>query len=251
MSRPHTRFYLVMAFALSIITVWGFSQTYFAPLLLNKPSAFGGQISDLPWIVHVHGWSFFLWYLLLVFQASLINRSNIRLHRRTGAFSIGLVVIMVITGLIIIPINIHLTLEPGSPPVWRLFGLVILSTLFLFSVFYALALKNRKRPQYHKRFMLVASAAPLGAAVFRVFLSVFGPNQWNIPAGILATNLILVAGILNDRRTHGRVHPVYWVGLSACLITETLFFYLPHSPVGAVVLEALATIGGKLLFLYV
>lgn len=250
MRRPQSRFYLLTAVALLLITVWGFSHTYFAPLLFDRPSAFGGRVSGLPAVVHVHGWSFFLWYVLLVVQAGLIRASKIRTHRLLGATSIALAAIMVLSGLIIIPVNIYQAMELGGPPIWRLFGLAIFSTLILFVLFYVLALRNRRRPEFHKRYMLQAGVPALGAAVFRILLSLLGPWRWGIPAGILLTNLVIVAGIVRDRRIEGRVHPVYWFGLTASLAIELLFLALPHTPIGGSILECLSALGEQLMFLY-
>lgn len=244
-----SRFYLAMALAMNVVTFWGFSGTYFAPLL-SKESAFGGNVADLPAIVHLHGLSFFLWYLVLLWQAALIFKSNHRLHRRTGMFSVGLVAVMTITGLIIIPVNIYNESQTSGPPIWTLFGPVILSTLFLFVGYYTLALLNRKRPDRHKRYMILASAPALGAAVFRILLSILGPNLWNIPAGLFLTNAFIVAGMLHDRRVDGRVHKVYWIGIAVCLTVEVLLIALPHTPIGKALLRVLAVIGENVRFLY-
>ncbi len=243
------RFYVLMAATMVVITFWGFAETYFAPLF-SEESAFGGQVSDLPFLVHLHGWSFFLWYLLVLYQATLIAGARRALHRRIGAFSVALVGVMTITGLIIIPVNVYNEATIEGPPIWTLFGPVILSTLFLFVAYYALALRNRKQPALHKRYMILAGIPALGAAVFRIFLSLLGPNMLNIPAGILATNGLIVAAMIYDRRTEGRVHRVYWVGLAVCLTVEMLFMGLPHTPPGEILHNALREIGQRLLFLY-
>ena len=247
--KERSRFYLVTAIAMNVVMFWGFSQTYFAPLLSGQ-SAFGGNVSDLPFLVHLHGWSFFLWYLLLLWQAVLIRRSHHRLHRRTGILSIGLVAIMTLTGFVVMVVNIHQSLQPGEPPLWRLFGPVILAVLFLFLGFYVAAVRRTRQPEVHKRYMLVASAAGLGAATFRILLMIFGPNFWNIPAGILMTNLFIVAGMLRDRHIDGRVHKAYWVGLIVCVLVEIAFFVLPHTAIGTVIIEILGATGAMLRFLY-
>ena len=244
-----SRFYVLMAATMVVITFWGFAETYFAPLFAEE-SAFGGQVSDLPFVVHLHGWSFFLWYLLVLCQATLIAGARRALHRRIGTFSVALVGVMTITGLIIIPVNVYNEATIDGPPIWTLFGPVILSTLFLFVAYYALAVRNRNRPALHKRYMILAGIPALGAAVFRIFLSLLGPHMLNIPAGILATNGLIVAAMIYDRRTEGRVHRVYWVGLAVCLTVELLFMGLPHTPPGKILHGALQEIGHGLLFLY-
>jgi hypothetical protein len=120
----------------------------------------------------------------------------------------------------------------------------------LFVVFYTLAIRNRKRSDFHKRYIVVASAAVLGAAAFRVLMGILGPNLGNIPAGILLTNIAIIAGMLHDRHVDGKVHRVYWIGLLVCVGTELLFLALPHTAIGQAYLQLLAGIGAHLKFLY-
>lgn len=60
MRAPGTRtsFYLWIAVAMSVTAFAGFSFTYFEPL-------FRGEYPRVSPLVHVHGWTFFAWYLLL------------------------------------------------------------------------------------------------------------------------------------------------------------------------------------------
>ena len=117
-------------------------------------------------------------------------------------------------------------------------------------VYYVLALRNRRSGDFHKRYILVASAVGLGAAVFRVLLSLVGPNQWNIPAGLLLTNAFIVAGMFHDRITLGRVHRVYRIALPVCIAVELLTLALPHTAPGQALLNLLAATGEFLAFLY-
>jgi hypothetical protein len=248
-TRSANRFYFVAAISLLFITLWGFSATYFAPLL-NKTSAFGGRVTDLPMIVHVHGWSFFLWYLLLVTQAGLIHRRSVRLHRRLGAVSVVLAAIMVLSGIITITYNVHLTMDRNGPPIWSTGGLAIFATLVLFVVFYGQGIKHRTQPEVHKRLMLMAGIPALGAAVGRILFVAFAPQPMNIPAGILLTNLLIFAAMIYDKTAIGSVHEVYWKGLAVCLFTETLALALPYLAPGEHVLASFAFIGRHLSMFY-
>jgi|GEM_PF-516323 len=240
-----TRFYLTAAIVLLLITLWGFSATYFAPLF-GHTSAFGGRVADLPLIVHVHGWSFFLWYVLLITQTTLIRRRRVRAHRRLGISSVVLAAVMVLSGIITIAFNIHLTMENQGPPVWRTGGLGIFSTLVLFVLFYGLGIKNRTRAEVHKRLMLMAAVPALGAAVGRILLVAFAPLPMNVAAGILLTNLLIVAAMAYDKIVHGRVHPVYCAGLAVCLLTEMIALALPHTTPGESVLGVFSSVGSYL-----
>lgn len=239
------RFYLNAAIALLLITLWGFSATYFAPLL-GRASAFGGRVADLPPIVHVHGWSFLLWYALLITQAVLIRRRNVHLHRRLGMTSVALAAVMVVSGIITIAFNIHLTMENQGPPVWRTGGLAIFSTLVLFVLFYGLGIRYRARADVHKRLMLLAGIPALGAAVSRILLVVLAPLPMNVAAGILLTNLVIVVAMAYDWIVQGRVHRVYYAGMAVCLAMETIALALPHTALGEPILQVFSSAGRHL-----
>jgi hypothetical protein len=244
------RFYLVTVGLMALVCFWGFTQTYFISLLLGRPSAFGGLASNLPLIVHAHGWSFFAWYLLMVVQVTLVAGRRVKLHRTLGSLSLVVVVAMVLSGVAVLVINAHLAAGPDAPPLFRFFGQIILATLVLFTVYYALAISQRRNAEHHKRWMLSAGAVGLGAAMFRVLLGWFGPIPLNVPLGILLCNAFIVAGMIHDRLILGRVHPVYWISLPVAVGVELSFLALPHTAAGAWLQDGLARLGEVLLFLY-
>lgn len=92
---------------------------------------------------------------------------------RLGRFSIGLVVLMALTGVLVLTVLVEEATRNGEPLVWLLYGPLILSNLILFVSFYAagivMALKHRL--EAHKRLIIVASAIGLGAGFFRLVSS--------------------------------------------------------------------------------
>ena len=66
--------YLWMCLALSGTAFFGFSLAYFGPM-------FAGSYPEVSPAVHVHGWSFFAWYLLLPLQAGLVRARRVQVHR--------------------------------------------------------------------------------------------------------------------------------------------------------------------------
>lgn len=243
------RFYLLVAVVLLLTVIWGFSATYFAPLF-GQGSAFGGRIAQLPVIVHLHGWSFFLWYALVVVQTSLIRLRSVSIHRRLGVASLLLVSIMVFTGFVTIAFNIHLTLEHEGPPVWRLYGLAIFMTLVLFVLCYVLAIQYRSDAPMHKRLMLMAAVPAVSSALFRIFLSTIGPNQWNIPVSMMLPALVIGAGMIHDHHVHGRVHWVYLIGLPVFILVQVVAMLAPHTIAGTAVLGIFSDVGELLSVIY-
>lgn len=238
-------FFPAIAMSMTIAAYAGFTFTYFGPMLSE-------QYQPAGYPLHVHGWSFFLWYLLLPIQAVLIARGKPSIHRVLGFLSIGLVTLMTATGVIVLTVRVEEAVRNGGPEVWLLYGPLILSNLVLFVSFYSagivMAVKNRI--DAHKRLLVTASAIGLGAALFRLMLFTSG-HPLSVPAGIFACGLFLLAGIAYDRIAHGKVHPVFWIGLAGLLVVSTLL--LPQLNGGFIewLNQGLARIGEWMSAIYV
>lgn len=235
--------YLALALGMSAVTFGGFWFTYFGRLL-------GGDYPDVSTTVHLHGWSFFAWYLLLPAQAWLMRSRNLALHKRLGLASIGLALVMVITGLVVLSVQVRNGMAAEGFHFFKVFGLPVLSSLLLFAVFYTLAIIRRRRGEWHKRFMIVASAAGLGAAAFRLLGGFWDPAPWTMVAGILGTNLFVVTAMIHDRIIHGSVGKPYWYGLIACVSIEGISFLAPSTGIGQALLGGLAALGEVLAAVY-
>lgn len=235
--------YLWLCGSASLVTFLGFSFTYFGPLV-------AGEYPAASPTVHLHGWTFFAWYLLLPLQAGLISASRLRLHRALGYGSIALATAMTFTALVVIGVQMKLAQQPDGSPFWRFLGPAVFTTLVLFVVFYALALRFRRQRDFHKRLILLASTAALGAAGFRVLGRVIGFGPAAGVGGILLPNLIIVAAILVERRRGEGVHPVYRWGLPLSLLAEGGVMLATPTAAGQVLSTALAWLGAMLAPLY-
>lgn len=241
LTKSRNNFFLWTAVAIAATVFAGFWFTYFGPMIA------GNRAPDTP-AVHVHGWTFFAWYVLLVVQSALVRSRRTSLHRRLGGLSIALATLMVGTGLLVVGVRMADAFDNGDP-FWSAFGPAVFATLVLFVVFYGAALRMRSRSDWHKRLMIIASVGGMGAATFRVCMVLFGPDSamW---LGLLGSNVFIVAGIVRDRLVDKRVHPAWWIGLSACVALEAGALLLTPTPLGQAVSYALATIGRTFGFLY-
>jgi hypothetical protein len=221
---------------MSVTTFCGFSSTYFGPIL-------GGQYPAVSPTVHLHGWVFFAWYLLLPLQAGVIAVRRVALLRLLGAASVALAVVMVVTGFVVIGTRVSLSLAPDGDPFWYSMGPGIFATLVLFAAFYVAAFRTRRCAASHRRFVVLASAGGLGAAAFRVFGALFGFAPWVPIAGILAPNVFLVAAMVHDVRREGRVHPIYRYGLLVSMAIEGVLIAAGLTSAGDPVRAALAWVG--------
>jgi uncharacterized membrane protein YozB (DUF420 family) len=200
--------------------------------------------------VHVHGWTFFLWYLLLPLQAILIATKRIPLHRTLGTASIVLAVAMVATGLVVIGVQMEAARQPNGNPFWIFLGPTIFVTLVLFAAFFALAFKFRKNRDLHKRFIVLASAGALGAAGFRVIGRIIGFGPAAGISGIFAPNLFIVIAILLDMRAGKGFHKVYRWGLPISFLAEAGTMLLTPTAAGQLLSRSLAWLGRLLATLY-
>lgn len=235
--------YFWLCLAVSSTVFYGFSITYFQPMV-------AGVYPESSATVHLHGWTFFLWYLLLPVQACLIRARRVALHRTLGTLSLGLAATMVGTGMVVIGTQMNLSLGPDGSPFWRGMGPAVFATLLLFVVFYARGILARRDRDRHRRLMLLASAGGMGAAGFRVMTQVLGFTVAAGVAGILIPNLFIVAAILVDRHRGRPVHPVFRTGLPASVGVEVAAFLITPTPVGRALAESLAWVGRALAPLY-
>ena len=242
-ARARDKRHLGATLAISAAVYLGFWFTYFGPHLR-------GTYAATPVAVHVHGWSFFAWYLLLPLQASLIHARRVRLHRTLGWLSIALATLMVASGLLVIGVRMAEAVASAEPSFWAMFGPMIAATLALFAGFYAAALIRRRASASHKRLIIVASAAGMGAAAFRIIGAVWGQVLWAVPVGILASNLFIVAGIAHDYLRDRRVHPAYLTGLLVCVGVEVAVWLLTPTSAGRALAHGLAWVGRTAGFLY-
>jgi len=230
--------YLWLCLAVSATAYYGFSLTYFGPML-------AGEYPKASPTVHLHGWTFFLWYLLLPLQSGLIKFKRVAWHRLLGTGSIALAVAMIATGLVVLGTQMQASLQPDGPAFWQAMGPAVFSTLVLFTLFYILGVRARLDRDRHRRFMLLASTGGLGAACFRIVSHYMGsaPLTTVVAIGILAPNLFVLAAMAADWKRGRGIHRVYRWGLPLSVGLEAVAFLITPTPVGRALAEALAWIG--------
>lgn len=236
-------FYLWLALGMTATAFVGFWFTYFGPL-------FRGAYPQGSPLAHVHGWSFFAWYLLLPLQAGLIQARRAAVHRTIGLTSIGLGVIMIGVGLIVSVVRIDMARGPEGDPFWRLMGVPIFAIWVLFTVFYVAAIGYRRRPAIHRRYIVLASAVPLAAATFRILVRIVGFSPWAAIAGCLAPIAFVLAALAHDYRRVRSVSPVYVLGTSATAVLISGAFLLVMTGHGELATGSIGRLGQLLRPIY-
>ena len=159
MTNRRDSFFLWTALAIAATVFAGFWFTYFGPM-------YEGNRAPSVVVVHLHGWTFFAWYVLLVVQAALAHSRQLSLHRMLGGLSVVLAVLMVGTGLLVVGVRMADALDTGDP-FWSASGPAVFATLVLFVGFYAAGLRMR-RANVGEASRNAAAALPCPAVQWRL-----------------------------------------------------------------------------------
>jgi hypothetical protein len=162
-SRPVNRtteriFFGSMAILLCVVVFIGFSPTYFRAGMLQAP---------LPSpILHYHGAVFTLWMVLYLIQSALISARRISWHRSLGTIAFCLPPIMIVLGLIAAIDALHrrVSIGPLDPAVSLSIPLL---GIFCFAIVIYASWRARRRPDAHKRLILLATIGLTEAALGR------------------------------------------------------------------------------------
>jgi len=228
------KFYVAMAGVFVAIAFGGFFGTYW---LQMARGTFNGSA-----MLHLHGLLFSLWTLFFLSQATLVANRNLKAHRAWGLFGISLATAMLFTGLAVAIGGLHARVDSGLGEAGRAFVILPVTAVLLFAGFIAAAIVNVKRPEWHKRFMLIGTVALMQAAIARFFFLAAtggGPGLrpgLGPPLPVEATmsaaglvDLLIVAAIVHDWRSYGRVHSAYWWGLGVNLTVQFSRPLLAHT----------------------
>jgi len=158
------RFFPGMAVAAAATVFFGFAPTYYLKSFTHTavyPT--GLPVSpSLPALVHVHALVFTAWILLFLVQTTLIAADRLRLHRRLGVAGAVVAFVMVIVGVMTAIRGARDGWNPGGPyPDALAFLIVGLVDVVIFAGFVTAGLCFRRRPELHKRLMLLATVGGL------------------------------------------------------------------------------------------
>ncbi len=242
-------FYVWMAGACVLIAFVGFAPTYWLQL---TPGTFVGSP-----LLHLHALLFSAWPLYLLLQTVLAARGRVGRHRALGLLGVSLATAMVLVGFAVANDVLAARLAAGYGDRARAFHIASTSMITLFGLFTAAAIAYVKRPEVHKRLMLLATISMLVPAVARLFYAAsvgigpglrpgIGPPR-TVAAVIVPTliaDALILAGVLYDMRTRGRPHPVYLFGGALMLAVQLVRIPVSTTPWWYAVADFLARFSG-------
>ncbi len=221
------RFYFGMAATMSVAVFLGFGPSFYLNVYLAE--TLGLQpLRTLSPVIVVHGLVFTAWMIVLMVQTGLVAKGQVRWHRRLGVAGAVLAALVFALGMTANVASSHRAVISGD--FYRLpfipfvvFGGFV--SLIVFAVLVTLAIQWRRRPETHKRLMLLATIALLGAATARIaaYLGTLVPAIAQLPfLGLVLTDVFLIALVVHDWRAARRLHPATLYGGLAVLLMQAL-----------------------------
>lgn len=206
LERQGRLFHTSMAVALLLTAVIGFGPTYFFKPLHPSP--------PLSPLLHVHGMVFTAWLVLLIVQSGLVRAERTDLHMRLGMVGAALAVVVVILGFTVaIYAARRGTAADGMTPL--AFMIFPLGQTLLFGGFVGVGLWNRRKPELHRRLILLGTISMMTPAISRMV------DKRSVLAMFLTLGFVVVA-MIQDWLSRRRVHPVYIVGGLILLVSGPL-----------------------------
>jgi len=238
-------FYVWMGLAYLFVAFGGFIPTYWAKIASGTFHA--------PTILHVHGMLLFSWVCFYFLQTVLVATGRTMDHRNWGLAGISLftfVICSVLVGQIAV---IKAEEAQGFGDAARRFSAVALCALPLMASLFALGIANTRRPEVHKRWMVLLMSAMMTPAIARVFLTLLAspgadltgppPPFVSVPPALVA-DLFIVVAIVRDWRMLGRPHPIYVYGGLFVLAQQLLTVVFAATPLWMHIATAFERLAG-------
>jgi hypothetical protein len=205
-------FYFCMSLVFASLVVWGFSKTVDANLFHAKPAR--------PLLLWMHGAAFSTWIVFFMVQSALVRVRKVSVHRTLGWFGAGLATVMVALGLTIAVVMARFDTAVLHQTDAYPFLSIPFWDMIAFGILMALAIYWRKRPDYHRRLVFIASCGLMDAAVGR-FDFIFNHSLF-----YPCLDLLMVVGMARDIIVDGRVNKVYLYALPPLIVGQTLAVYM-------------------------
>jgi hypothetical protein len=204
-------FYFCMSLVFAAIVIVGFSQSVNANLFHASPPR--------PLLLWIHGAAFSMWVVFFIAQSALVRVHKVSVHRLLGWFGAGLAAAMVALGLIIAVVMARFDTVVLKQKDADAFLSVPFVDVLSFGSCIALAIYWRKKPEYHRRLVFLASCLLMDAPFGR-FDFIFNHSLF-----YLVLDCLILLGILRDWVVDKRVHKVYLYALPSLIVLQSLAIY--------------------------
>lgn len=213
-------FHLGMTLVLAFFVFAGFGMTYWFPLAQ-------GTFRPAPPVVHVHGWVYSAWMILLVTQAALVNFRNVRLHRSLGTFGIALATAVLFMGLTITLLGLRGGMSRPTPTPDFLDAMYLsFMAIMGFGLLFTLSMRNVDRPAMHRQLILFAVLPLMPPGINRFYMVPFGLPTIPVLPLYLTLDALAAAILIHEWRRTGTIGRYSLIGVGWLVLQQAL-----HVPV--------------------
>lgn len=205
-------FYFCMALVMVVLVLLGFSRTVDASLFHANPPR--------PLLLWVHGAAFSAWVVFFIVQSALVRVRKVSVHRFIGWFGAGLATVMIALGFTIAVVMARFDFAVLHETDTDAFLSIPFAAMIAFGTCVAIAIYWRKRPEYHRRLLFIASCTLMDAPLDRFDFMFYN----NLAYATL--DLLIVLGMVRDWEVDGRIHKVYLYALPLLIALQSLAMYL-------------------------
>ena len=213
-------FYLGMILLATAVVAYGFGRQI-EPRLLEGPPH--------PVVLWVHSILFSLWMVFLIAQSALVRVRNVKMHRSLGWGGAGLAAAMTVVGVLTSVVMARLEVQYlNAHPLFALGGihsdelarmrlaaqLGSLWNIACFTALFWLAVYWRRKPEMHRRLILLATCMLLAPAFSRF------PHPFVSDHSYYWVDAVILLGVARDLIVTQRVHKVYYCVLPILIVGQ-------------------------------
>lgn len=223
-------FYFRMVLLMAFFVIGGFGMTYWYPLA-------AGTFPPAPPVVHLHGFTYFTWMVLLVTQAALVNVRNVKLHRSLGMFGIALAMAVMIMGALITILGASRSSGAAAHGIYL--GIAAVTG---FGLLFTLAMRNTSRPDIHRRLILLAMLPLLPPGIHRLYMVPLGLTTFPIVAMYLTLDAMAIAIVVHEWRRTGAIGKYTLIGVGWLAMQQALHWAIVDTEFFAEVVRSLGSL---------
>lgn len=183
-----------------ICALIGFHKTY---------TVFFPTFENFRWEQHFHGMMLMSWFAMLIIQPFLIKYRKNSIHRTLG--KVGYILAPLVCYSIFLVTKMVYYREIATRPENSVLAQLSLDipTIFIFGLFFSLAMINRHTPDTHMRYMLGTSLLMIGPGLGRALI-IFGGIPFPSAVSIVyyVSEIIAILLLLNDWRKNTDIKPM-------------------------------------------
>ena len=214
-------FYLLMALVIACVVLAGFSRTIDKKLI--HPDI------PRPFVLYLHAAVFSAWVAFLIVQSALVQSGRVRWHRTLGWFGLGLGTATFVVGIRTAITMARFNIVHYHARYADLSLLISFYDIVAYGIPFALAVLWRKRPEFHRRLMFIATCALTSAAFGRL------PIPPHVRPSVFfysCVDVLIFLGFVRDWLVNRRIHPVYLCALPASILCQVAVVHAiySHSP---------------------